>query len=123
MIIHDLGAEATDIEHLRTVWLIRTDIDVVKYSDVSVIRYIDDSSDHRYGTFVYQVGGGGAWRIARIERGSSNKELVVTQKSDKVYALHEVIPALVRGGYHGARQIASYMMKHCDLEKEKNDEN
>lgn len=117
MIIHDLGAEATDIEHLRTAWLIRTDIDVVEYSDVSVIRYIDDSSDHRYGTFVYQVGGG-AWRIARIERGSSNKKLVVTQKSDKVYALHEVIPALAKGGYHGARQIANYMMKHYGLEKE-----
>ena len=121
MVIHNLGVEATDIEHLRTVWLIRTDIDVVKYSDVSVIRYIDDSSDHRYGTFVYQVGGG-AWRIARIERGSSNKELVVTQKSDKVYAPHEVIPALARGGYHGARQIASYMMKHFGLEKEAGDD-
>ena len=122
MVIHDLGAEATDLEHLRTAGLIWTDIDVVKYSDVSVIRYIDDSSDHRYGTFVYQVGGG-AWRIARIERGSSNKKLVVTQKSNKVYVLHEVIPALARGGYHGARQIASYMMKHHSLEKEENDEN
>jgi hypothetical protein len=121
MIIHNLGAETTYIEHLRTTWLIRTDIDVVEYSDVSAIRYIDDSSDHRYGTFVYRVGGG-AWRIARIERGSSNKELVVTQKSDKVYALHEVIPALARGGYHGAKQIASYMMKHYGLEKEISDE-
>lgn len=121
MVIHNLGAEATDIEHLRTAGLIRTDIDVVKYSDVSVIRYIDDGSDYRYGTFVYQVGGG-AWRIARIERGSSNKELVVTQKSDKVYALHEVIPALAKGGYHGAKQIASYMMKHYGLEKETSDD-
>lgn len=121
MVVHNLGAEATDIEHLRTAWLIRTDIDVVEYSDVSVIRYIDDSSDHRYGTFVYQVGGG-AWRIARIERGSSNKELVVTQKSNKVYVLHEVIPALAKGGYHGAKQIASYMMKHYGLEKEDSDD-
>lgn len=121
MVIHNLGAEATDIERLRTAWLIRTDIDVVKYSDVSVIRYIDDSSEHRYGTLVYQVGGG-AWRIARIERGSSNKKLVVIQKSDKVYALHEVITALVRGGYHGAKQIAGYMMKHYSSEKEENDE-
>lgn len=121
MTIHDLGAEATDIEHLQMTWLIRTDIDVVEYSDVSVIRCIDNSSDHRYGTFVYWVGGG-AWRIARIERGSSNKEHVIAQKSDKVYALHEVIPALAKGGYHGAKQIASYMMKHYDLEKEENDE-
>lgn len=121
MVIHNLGAEATDIEHLRMAWLIRTDIDAVKCSDVSVIRYIDDSSDHRYGTFVYQVEGG-AWRIARIECGSSNKELVVTQKSNKVYALHEVIPALAKCGYHGAKQIASYMMKHCDLEKEESDD-
>lgn len=120
MVIHNLGAEATDIEHLRMAWLIRTDIDVVKYSDVSVIRYIDDSSNHRYGTFVYQVGGG-AWRIARIERGSSNKKLVVIQKSDKVYAPHEIIPALVRGGYHGAKQIIGYLRRNV-LDEETSDD-
>ena len=120
MVIHDLGAEATDIEHLRTVWLIRTDIDVVEYSDVSVIRYIDDSSDHRYGTFVYQIGiwpEVKTWRIARLEHKDDNKEVVDAWSNNEDYTLPEVIRALGRGGYHGGEQIAKYMMKHYDLEK------
>ena len=64
MVIHDLGAEATYIEHLRTSWFIWREVGSTGYPDVSVIRYVDDSSDHRHGTIVYQVGGG-AWRIAR----------------------------------------------------------
>ena len=107
MVIHNLGAEATDIEHLRTSWFIWREVGSTGYPDVSAIRYIDDSSDHRYGTLVYRVGRG-AWRIVRIECGGGDKKAV----------LHEIIPALAKGGYHGAKQIASYMMKRCDLEKE-----
>ena len=121
MVIHDLGAEATYIEHLRTSWFIWREVGSTGYPDVSVIRYVDDSSDHRHGTIVYQVGGG-AWRIARIEYGDDGKDTVLVWCNGKTYTLHEIIPALVRGGYHGAKQIASYMMKHYDLEKERSDE-
>lgn len=55
MVIHNLGAEATDIEHLQMTGLIWRDIDVIRYPDVSVIRYIDGDSDHRYDTFVYMM--------------------------------------------------------------------
>jgi len=48
----------------------------------------------------------------------NNKESVVIQTNGETYTLREIIPALTRGGYHGAKQIASYMMKHSDLEKE-----
>lgn len=121
MVIHDLGAEATDIEHLRITGFIRREVGSTGYPDVSVVRYIDDSSDHRYGTLVYQVGSG-AWRIVRIEYGGGDKRAIGARVNGRDYSPHEIIPALVRGGYHGAKQIASYMMKHYDLEKEENDE-
>lgn len=121
MIIHDLGAEATDIEQLRISWFIWREVGSTGYPDVSVIRYIDDSSDHRYGTLVYQAGSG-AWRIVRIEYGADNKRTVMGQINGRDYSLHEIIPALSRGGYHGAKQIASYMMKHYGSEEKKNDE-
>ena len=121
MIIHDLGAEATDIEQLRISGLIWREVGSAGYPDVSVIRYIDDSSDHRYGTLVYQAGSE-AWRIVRFEYGGCDKKAVGARINGRDYSLREVIPALTKGGYHGAKQIASYMMKHCDLEKEKNDE-
>ena len=63
------------------------------------------------------------WSIARLEHRDDDREAVVVWCNGKTYTLREIIPALTRGGYHGAKQIASYMMKHCDLEKEKNDEN
>ena len=86
------------------------------------IRYIDDSSDHRYGTLVYRVGSG-AWRIVRIKGGGGgDKRAVIGQVNGRDYSLHEIIPALSRGGYHGAKQIASYMMKHYGLEKEDSDD-
>lgn len=125
MVIHDLGAEATDIEHLRTSWFIWREVGSTGYPDVSVIRYIDDSSDHRYGTFVHQIGiwpEVKTWRIAQLEHKDDNKEVVDAWSNNEDYTLPEVIRALSRGGYHGGEQIASYMMKHCDLEKEKNDE-
>ena len=121
MVIHNLGAEATDIEHLRTSWFIWREVGSTGYPDVSAIRYIDDSSDHRYGTLVYRVGRG-AWRIVRIECGGDDKKAVGARVNGRDYSLHEIIPALAKGGYHGAKQIASYMMKHYGLEKEKNNE-
>jgi len=55
MVIHNLGAEDTDIEHLRITGFIWRDVGSSRYHDEEVICYIDDSSDHRYGTFVYRV--------------------------------------------------------------------
>lgn len=121
MVIHNLGAEATDTECLRTSGFVWRETGSDWYPDVSVIRYIDGSSDHRYGTLVYQVGSE-AWRIARLGCVDDDKETVVIQTNGKTYTLHEIIPALTTGGYHGAKRIASYMMKHCGLEKEDTDE-
>lgn len=117
MVIHDLGTESTDIEHLRTSWFIWREVGSTRYPDVSVIRYIDDSSDHRYGTLVYQ-GGMGLGVLFGLNTGGGDKRAVGARVNGRDYSLHETIPALVRGGYHGAKQIASYMMKHYSLEKE-----
>jgi hypothetical protein len=57
------------------------------------------------------------WSIARLEHRDDDKEDVNAWGNGETYTLREVIPALTRGGYHGAKQIASYMMKHYGLEK------
>ncbi len=124
MVIHDLGAEATDIERLRITGFIWRRVGSTRYRDEGVICYIDDSSDHRYGTFVYRVWTYSdimTWSIARLKHRDDDKEDVVWDNGE-TYTLHEIIPALTRGGYHGAKQIASYMMKCCDLEKESKNE-
>ena len=120
MVIHNLGAEATNIEHLRITGYVWRKVGSTRYHGEEVICYIDDSSEHRYGTFVHQIGiwpEVKTWRIARLEHKDDNKEVVDAWSNNEDYTLSEVIRALSRGGYHGGEQIAKYMMKHYDLEK------